>query len=80
MNAEHNPINTSIDLEWVRITPDKVVVATADRAWVYCLSSAESSDFLAQPTSSAGNQAKKKLLDTSIVFAKRAVSMCPPLL
>jgi hypothetical protein len=59
MNAEHNPINTSIDLEWARITPDKVVVATADRAWVYCLSSAESSDFF-RPTDKQCRQSSQK--------------------
>lgn len=71
------------DIEWVRIAPDKVVVATADRVWLYRPSSGDSSDFLAQRRSGAGSVATtQKLLDTSIVLAKRAVlsSHRPPAL
>ncbi len=72
-----------IDIEWVRIAPDKVVVATANRVWVYRPDSAASSDPFAQQMVSAGSVATtQKLLDTSIVLAKRAVSSshCPPAL
>ncbi|MBD2533054.1 hypothetical protein H6G97_27190, partial [Nostoc flagelliforme FACHB-838] len=72
-----------IDIEWVRIAPDKVVVATADRVWLYRPSSGDSSDFLAQPRSGTGSVATtQKLFDTSIVLAKRAVlsSHRPPTL
>ncbi|MBW4672868.1 MAG: hypothetical protein KME52_02155 [Desmonostoc geniculatum HA4340-LM1] len=66
-----------IDIEWVRIAPDKVVVATVDRVWLYQPSSGDSSDFLAQPRSGAGSIATtQKLLDTSIVLAKRSIESC----
>lgn len=39
------------DIEWVRIAPDKVVVATADRVWLYRPGSGDSNDVLAQPRS-----------------------------
>lgn len=69
--------------EWVRIAPDKVVVATSDRVWLYRPSSQDSSDFLAQQRIGKGIIATtQKLLDTSIVLAKRAVlsSHHPPIL
>lgn len=70
----HRVMTSSIDIEWACIAPDKVVVATADRVWVYRPGSVDSSNFLAQPRSSAGSIATtRKLLDTSIVLAKRAV-------
>jgi hypothetical protein len=79
MNTKSYPINTSIDLEWARIAPDKVVVATDDRVWVYRPSSTDSRDFFAQPRSSASSKAKtQKLLDTLIALAKRAVSLRQP--
>lgn len=71
------------DIEWVRIAPDKVVMATADRVWLYRPSSGDSSGFFAQSRSGAGSIATtRKLLDTSIVLAKRAVlsSHRPPVL
>jgi pyrroloquinoline quinone (PQQ) biosynthesis protein C len=71
------------DIEWVRIAPDKVVVATADRVWLYRPSSGDNSNFLAQPRSGASSVATtQKLLDTSIVLAKRAIlsSHRPPAL
>ena len=62
------------ELEWVHIAPDKVVVATADRVWLYRPSCGERSDFLAQPKSGASSVAiTQKFLDTSIVLAKRAI-------
>lgn len=66
-------------LEWARVAPDKVVVATADRVWLYQPSSGNSSDLFAQPMNVAGSVATtQKLLDTSIILAKRAVSSSPP--
>jgi pyrroloquinoline quinone (PQQ) biosynthesis protein C len=65
--------------EWARVAPDKVVVASADRVWLYQPSSGNSSDLFAQPMSGAGSVATtQKLLDTSIVLAKRAVSSSRP--
>lgn len=61
--------------EWARVAPDKVVVATTDRVWVYRPSCDDSSDFFAQPMNTTGSVATtQKLLDTAIVLAKRAVS------
>lgn len=61
-------------IDWVRLAPDKVVVVTADRVWVYRPSLEEGSDRFAPSTSSVGSiAATRKLLDTSIVLAKRAV-------
>ena len=67
-----------IALECVQITPDKVIVATAERVWVYQPSSTSDADGIA-PSSSRPQQvtATQKLLDTSIVLAKRAVSSHP---
>jgi pyrroloquinoline quinone (PQQ) biosynthesis protein C len=69
MNAE------CLDIEWARVAPDTVVVATSERVWVYRPSSTDSSNFFTQPMSGAGSVATtQKLLDTSIVLAKRAAS------
>ncbi len=58
--------------EWAQIAPDKVVVATVDRAWLYQPRSAE--DRFAQPMEGAGSFATtRKLLDTAIAAAKCAV-------
>ncbi|MER3589212.1 MAG: hypothetical protein C4322_15600, partial [Mastigocladus sp. ERB_26_1] len=66
-------------IEWARVAPDKVVVATADRVWLYQPSSGNSSDLFAQPMTSEGSVATtQKLLDTSIILAKRAVSSSRP--
>ncbi|MFQ4144384.1 hypothetical protein [Chlorogloeopsis sp. ULAP02] len=63
------------DIEWARVAPDTVVVATSERVWVYRPSSTDSSNIFTQPMSGAGSVATtQKLLDTSIVLAKRAVS------
>ena len=60
------------DVEWAQIAPGKVVVATADRAWLYQPSSR--SDRFAQPMSGAGSfTTTQKLLDTAIAAAKYAV-------
>ena len=69
------------DIEWAQIAPDKVVVATTERAWLYQPRSAD--DRFAQPMTSAGSNATTgKLLDTAIAAAKVAVqsSRRPPAL
>jgi len=73
--AHANRVMTSlINIEWARIAPDKVVIATPERVWLYRPGSGDSSDVLAQPRSGASSVATtQKLLDTSIVLAKRAV-------
>ncbi|MDM9385150.1 hypothetical protein QUB80_31335 [Chlorogloeopsis sp. ULAP01] len=71
------------DIEWARVAPDTVVVATSERVWVYRPSSTDSSNIFTQPMSGIGSVATtQKLLDTSIVLAKRAVSFSdqPPVL
>ncbi len=67
--------------EWVQIAPDKVVVATAERAWLYQPRSAD--DRFAQSMEGAGSFATtRKLLDTAIAVAKYAVKseLRPPAL
>lgn len=60
------------DAEWAQIAPGKVVVATADRAWLYQPRSGD--DRFAQPMMGAGSFATtRKLLDTAIAAAKCAV-------
>ena len=79
----HRVMTSLIDIEWARIAPDKVVVATADRAWLHRLGSAESDDPCARPMVGAGSVATtQKLLDGAIVCAKSAVasSVRPPAL
>jgi len=66
-----------LDTEWARIVPDKVVVATADRAWVHRLDPDPegSDDPFARPMVGYGSAATtRKLLDGVIAFAKSAVS------
>ena len=60
------------DLEWVQIATDKVVVATAERGWLYSPTSKE--ERFSQPMKGAGNIATtRKLLDTAIAAAKYAI-------
>ena len=62
----------SIYTEWAQIAPDRVVVATPDRAWLYKPRSP--SDRFARPMEGAGNKASTgKLLDTAIAAARCAV-------
>lgn len=62
----------SIYTEWAQIAPNKVVVATSDRAWLYKPHSSE--ERFARPMKGAGNFATtRKLLDTAIAAAKCAV-------
>ncbi len=71
--------NLPNNIEWARIAPDTVVVATAERVWVYRPSSGDRNHFFTQPMNCAGSVATtQKLLDTSIVLAKRAVSLSRP--
>jgi hypothetical protein len=71
----HRVITSLIDIEWACIAPDKVVVATADRAWLHRLDSAESDDPFAQLMLGVGSVATtRKLLDGAIAAAKSAVS------
>lgn len=68
-----------VALEQVQIAPDKVIVATPKKVWVYQADLA--TDDRDDITSSISHRQQvtmtQKLLDTSIVLAKRAVS--PPL-
>lgn len=69
----------NIALEWAQIAPDKVIVATADRVWVYQPSSANSEDGIAPSTNRCEQAtATQKLLDASIVLAKRAAITSRP--
>lgn len=62
----------SANTEWAQIAPDKVVVASRDRAWLYKPRSAD--DRFAQPMKGAGSNATTgRLLDTAIAAAKCAV-------
>ncbi|GAB1542430.1 hypothetical protein NUACC21_51040 [Scytonema sp. NUACC21] len=64
-----------IDAEWVRVAPDKVVVATAERVWLHRLDSIEADTPFAQTTVKAGSISRtRKLLDGAIASAKGAVS------
>lgn len=70
-------------IEWARIAPDKVIVASADRAWLCRLSSARSEDRFTQPMKCAGSIATtQKLLSGAIAAAKCAVksNVRPPAL
>ncbi|BAY50036.1 hypothetical protein SAMD00079811_76650 (plasmid) [Scytonema sp. HK-05] len=64
-----------VDIEWVQIASDKVVVATAERAWLHQLDPAQSDNRFAQPMVGTGSVATtQKLLDGFIAFAKTSVS------
>ena len=58
--------------EWAQIAPGKLVVATEDRAWLYCPTSAE--DRFAHPMECTGSFATtQRLLDGAITAAKYAI-------
>lgn len=67
-----------VALERVQIAPDKVIVATTEKVWIYQPGSDDYKDGLT-PSVSHPQQATatQKLLDTSIVLAKRAISPPP---
>lgn len=63
----------AINIEWAQIALDKVIVAQADRTWLYQPRS--SADPFAQPMKGAGSLATTgKLLDGAIAVAKHAVN------
>jgi pyrroloquinoline quinone (PQQ) biosynthesis protein C len=59
--------------EWVRLTPNKIILATPNDVWVYRPNSEKvSSNLFAQPSNNASDIAiTKKLLDTAIILGKR---------
>ena len=66
-------------LEWVQIATGKVIVATAERGWLYSPKSKE--ERFSQPMTGAGNiSTTRKLLDTVIAAAKYAIesNLQPP--
>jgi hypothetical protein len=68
---------------WARIAPDKVVVATADRAWLCQLGLGESLERFAQPPNDRISVATtQQLLDGAIAAASHAVSskLKPPVM
>jgi hypothetical protein len=66
-------------IEWVRIAPDRVVVATANRAWIHQSSPVGSSDLFAQPMTTKGTLATtRNLLDGAIAAAKIAMPPSKP--
>ena len=63
----------SSDVEWAQVAPNKVVVATKDRAWLHHPSFAKNR--FAQPMTGTGNVATtRKLLDGAIASAKRVIN------
>jgi hypothetical protein len=67
------------EMEWVRIAPDKVVVATANRAWLHRLDPARNDDPFAQPMVGVGSVATtKRLLDGVIAYAATVSSSLRP--
>ncbi|GAB1541334.1 hypothetical protein NUACC21_40050 [Scytonema sp. NUACC21] len=62
------------DFEWARITPDKVVVATTNRAWVHRIPAGSSDPFAQQMAVSGSVATTQKLLDGAIAFARATVS------
>lgn len=83
MSEYKSQVTSSTDCEWVRIAPDKVVVATADRTWLHRLDPADRNDRFAQAMVGTGSLATtRKLLDGAIAAAKIAISSStkpPPL-
>lgn len=72
-----------MDIEWARIAPDKVVIATADRAWLHRPGSVGSNDpFTRQMIGTGSMTTTRKLLDGAIAYAWRTVksSRRPPAL
>lgn len=72
-----SPLKSSplADIEWACIAPDKVVVATANPAWLHRPSPAGSGNPFARQMVGAGSAATtRKLLDGAIALARSAVS------
>lgn len=70
-------------LEWVRVTPDKVVVATAERVWLHRAKAFDPSDPFVQPMDCEGSFATtRNLLEGVICAAQESVARAthpPPL-
>lgn len=65
-------------LEWVQIAPDKAIAATPERVWIYRPDLISYEDGIPPSVNCLQQVAiTQKLLDTSIVLAKRAVSSPP---
>lgn len=66
------PSDRQSSLEWVQIAPNKIIVATAERGWLYSPKSKE--ERFSRPMTGAGNIATtRKLLDTAIAAAKSTI-------
>lgn len=77
----HQDKSEATDTEWAQIATGKVVIATADRAWLYSPTSLE--ERFSQPMKCAGTVATTgKLLDSAIAAAKYAIksNIRPPAL
>lgn len=74
---------SSKNLEWVRLTPGLVVVATAERVWLHQVKTFDPSDPFSQPMSCAGSfTTTGNLLDGVICAAQRKIARAecaPPL-
>ena len=79
MNVISRPaIFPKVALEWVQIAPDKVIVATPDRVWIYQPGSTiNEADLIPSGSHPQPVTVTQKLLDTAIVLAKRAISPPP---
>ena len=67
------------EMEWARIAPDKVVVATANRTWLHRIDPARNDDPFAQPMVGVGSVATtRKLLDGVIAYAATVSSSLRP--
>ncbi|VEP12982.1 conserved hypothetical protein [Hyella patelloides LEGE 07179] len=73
------PVTDSSVVDSVRLNQNQIIMATADRVWVYSPDSGNHNNFLPQPSTSNSNigniEATKKLLDTAIILGKRAASV-----
>lgn len=82
MNRELKEVG-STTLEWVRVTPEVVVVATAERVWLHQVKTFNPSDPFIHPMSCNGNSTTTgKLLDGVICAAQREITKAertPPL-
>ncbi|MEC4817200.1 MAG: hypothetical protein SAK29_28615 [Scytonema sp. PMC 1069.18] len=66
-------------IEWVQITPNQVVVATSNRAWLHQFGSVGSSDPLSKPMTTKGSiSTTRNLLDGAIAAAKNATPPSEP--
>lgn len=62
-------------IEWVKVEPNHVVVATEERAWLHQLANANGDDPFAEPMREAGNLATtRQLLDGVVAIAQCSVT------